>query len=248
MVDPFDPYASYLGDLEDINSAGRASSDEEEVEEVEEVEDVAQEEEDAEEEEDEDEADLDDFELVPSPRRRKGGESTSGRRAGAGGKRTHAQWEMLSGARCAKDEVDDAVVQHGKKVAAGRGFTACGSWRSRKKPAGATKLWRCTFKDCKAQLRAVADECGACQLYVSAADDKKHNNHMERDQGVNDVPGEIRALLTPTKLDYGPKRARAFLRKKTLADGMEVPPPPICFALLPTYQPYSLALTLTLQP
>ena len=45
---------------------------------------------------------------------------------------------------------------------------------------------------------------------------------MERDKDAKGVPGEIRALLTPTKLDYAPKRARAFLRKKVLADGTQV--------------------------
>jgi len=62
-------------------------------------------------------------------------------------------------------------------------------------------------------------DTGSCDFYKSTAATKKHNDHREElDKGV---PGQIRALLSPTKLAMKPKRLRGFLRKKTI-DGVPI--------------------------
>lgn len=53
-------------------------------------------------------------------------------------------------------------------------------------------------------------EHGFVKIERSTGDGKEHNNHIE--EGVRGVPGQIKALLTPTKIAMPPKRLRAYLR------------------------------------
>ena len=53
-------------------------------------------------------------------------------------------------------------------------------------------------------------------MYKSTAEGTTHSNHMEEGDRVRGVPGQIRALLTPTKLGMPPKNLRGWLRKQTI--------------------------------
>ena len=52
-------------------------------------------------------------------------------------------------------------------------------------------------------------------VYEATSEEKKHNSHVEDlERGV---PGQIRALLTPTKLALPPKKMRGYLRNKGIS-------------------------------
>lgn len=64
----------------------------------------------------------------------------------------------------------------------------------------------------RAILAPVQEKQGKVCFYTSTSDDKKHNEHQEVGF-VGGLPGEIRALLTPSKIALGPKKLRQKLRK-----------------------------------
>ena len=71
------------------------------------------------------------------------------------------------------------------------------------------RLYRCKFQNCGHMLR-VEKAFGFCCVKGSTSLGFTHNDHIEElDHGV---PGQIRALLSPTKLELPPKKLRAYLR------------------------------------
>jgi len=165
-----------------------------------------------------------DFESALSPPRRRHSGTSAAPKACArqpAFKRTDQKWQHVADG-IDHTELDDFIAGHGKKIAAGRGFTSAGKWRPSKRARGSVKVWRCNFAQCPAMLRAIKYNNGSCCVMESTARTKQHNNHIERTRGVPGVPGEIRALLSPTKLALGPKRCRAYLRKQSMSDGVPV--------------------------
>ena len=61
----------------------------------------------------------------------------------------------------------------------------------------------------------VEETDGFFTVYEATSEEKKHNSHVEDlERGV---PGQIRALLTPTKLALPPKKMRGYLRNKGIS-------------------------------
>jgi hypothetical protein len=106
------------------------------------------------------------------------------------------------------------------QVSAGRGFTP-GQWRPNK--TCTVRNWRCLFHECPATLREEKNLVTGCVVVMdNDVVGQKHNEHIEQNVESISVPGEIRELLSPTKLGMGPKELRGYLRPRTLGNGVKI--------------------------
>ena len=176
-----------------------------------------------------DEEEEDDWRHFASPRHKSRG-GAAGRSSGGGTSRSdkaapaQSKWQKIKGG-IPLASLADEVEAHGIRVAAGRGFTKAGKVHHRKSDNVAVQKYRCLFRGCPAQLRTESTSIDAT-IYRDA--NRPHNDHIERTkEGAKEakgVPGELKALLTPTKLALEPKRLRAYLRTRRLHDGTQASP------------------------
>jgi len=118
---------------------------------------------------------------------------------------------MLPGGEAVLETSLDAFIEaHGKKVAAGRGFTPKGKWRASFETR--YRDFACSFQKCPAMLKATKTVNGFVQVETCISAAKQHNDHQE--EGVRGLPGQIKGLLSPTKVQMRPKECRAWLRTK----------------------------------
>ena len=72
------------------------------------------------------------------------------------------------------------------------------------------RLYRCMYRGCTAMIR-VEKENGYCRVKESTAPTMLHNTHVEEVE--RGVPGQIAALISPTKWMCEPRQLRGYLRK-----------------------------------
>ena len=94
--------------------------------------------------------------------------------------------------------------------ALGRGFTKAGPWKKGKGANMQVRLYRCMYRGCTAMIR-VEKENGYCRVKESTAPTMLHNTHVEEVE--RGVPGQIAALISPTKWMCEPRQLRGYLRK-----------------------------------